>query len=185
MTDQPQVPDCVIPACGATAVRARGLCGTHYSYMRERGRLDEFPLMRPTLDERLWRDVLKTPTCWLWTGAKQNGGYGVVYTEDRRKLAHRVVYELLVGPIPPGLQIDHLCRVRHCVNPNHLEPVTPRENTLRGEGRAGQRARQTHCIHGHPFTPENTKIEATGYRSCRTCKRASYARYRIRRKEAS
>ena len=84
-------------------------------------------------------------------------------------MAHRVAYELTNGPIPDGLELDHLCRVRHCVNPSHIEAVTHRENTLRGTGPIPHRARQSHCKHGHEFTPENTYRLPNGCRHCRTC----------------
>ena len=109
--------------------------------------------------------------CWTWTGLTQPNGYGVFYVAKRPLRAHRVSYELHVGPIPPGLQIDHLCRVRNCVNPDHLEPVTARENS--------RRAMRTRCVNGHEFTAENTYMHA-GKRHCRTCRRI-----RQRGKEAS
>lgn len=111
--------------------------------------------------------------CWRWTGNKASNGYG--YVSRGRALskvvAHRVVYTMHRGPIPDGLILDHLCRNRGCVNPAHLEPVTTRENNLRGFGTSGVHARQTHCAHGHEFTTENTKIRKTGARACRTCMR--------------
>ncbi len=85
--------------------------------------------------------------------------------------AHRFAYELLVGPIPDGLVIDHLCRVRHCVNPAHMEPVTRWENTLRGGSFSAVAARQTHCVNGHPFDEENTHVDRRGFRRCRACNR--------------
>jgi hypothetical protein len=88
--------------------------------------------------------------------------------------AHRVAYELAVGPIPPGLQVDHLCRVRDCVNPAHLDPVTKRENNLRSKSPFAEAARATHCANSHPFSPENLANEP-GRRCCKTCK-AEYAR---------
>jgi HNH endonuclease len=103
--------------------------------------------------------------CWLWTGATTKG-----YGRFRGTGAHRFAYELLVGPIPQGLQLDHLCRVRNCVNPEHLEPVTCQENLRRGfiaKARAGQRP--THCPQGHEFTTENTYIWRGNKRACKTC----------------
>ena len=130
---------------------------------------------------RFWEHVEKTGDCWLWT-AKQNGkGYGK-FTVGRRSLgqrrdiyAHRFAYELLVGSIPDGLQLDHLCRVRNCVNPAHLEPVTPGENTRRGGP-----ASKTRCDYGHEFTPENTyRQPSTGRRSCLKCRRLVHRRTAI------
>jgi hypothetical protein len=131
--------------------------------------------------ERFWAKVDKNGPngCWLWTAALTSAapgqaGYGL-FTERKPKgvRAHRFAYELLVGPIPEGLQLDHLCRVRHCVNPAHLEPVTQRENILRSPVTPpGINARKTHCKHGHEFTPENTYREKrTNKRHCRECHR--------------
>ena len=120
------------------------------------------------------KNVQITETCWLWTGRIDRGGYGR-YGENGGG-AHRTSYEWFVGPIPDGLHIDHLCRVRRCVNPDHLEPVTCRENLMRGEGIAVKNARKTHCKYGHPFTPESTYNER-GHRMCRECTRAYHQAY--------
>ena len=90
--------------------------------------------------------------------------------------AHRVAYELMRGPIPDGLTLDHLCRNVGCVNPDHLEPVTMKENILRGYSPAAQAARRDECAHGHAYTPENTYRYANGSRRCRICQRAAQAR---------
>lgn len=109
--------------------------------------------------------------CWIWTGAPSNG-YGVAAFGDRDFSVHFIVYRILVGPVPEGLELDHLCERRACCNPMHLEPVTCRENILRGKG---SRRHATHCKHGHEFTPETTrwKKSASGYpyRQCRVCDR--------------
>ena len=122
-----------------------------------------------------------TNECWLWAGYINELGYGQhFYTVDGKTkyvYAHRLMYEELVGAIPQGLVIDHLCRVRCCVNPKHLEPVTASVNTLRGEG-VGVNKRKTHCPRGHEYTPENTQYRNTGWRVCRTCNRARLERQR-------
>lgn len=112
--------------------------------------------------------------CWLWTACRNSDGYGNLKVSGRAVTAHRFAYEVLIGPVPEGLTIDHLCRVRHCVNPRHLEAVTNQENVLRGVSPVAFRARQTHCKKGHEFTPENTRWVKSG-RNCRECTRA-YAR---------
>lgn len=115
--------------------------------------------------------------CWVFTGAKSTNGYGRASVGGRREnggrlvQVHRAVYEVLVGPIPEGLELDHLCGNRACYNPAHLEPVTHRENLLRGAGIAARNARKTECPHGHPYDEANTFITRRGTRSCRTCNR--------------
>ena len=114
--------------------------------------------------------------CWIWIGAGGSGGYGRV-NHPISTLAHRVVYTLLVGPIGEGLTIDHLCRVRECVNPAHMEPVTNAENTRRGESPPACNARVEHCIAGHPFDAKNTYRMPSGGRRCRRCHADRQLRY--------
>ena len=115
--------------------------------------------------------------CWLWIGhVDEKLGYGRFVVEGRRRVAHLVSYEALVGPVPAGLQLDHLCRVRSCVNPAHLEPVTQAVNIFRGEGISAINSRKTHCARGHAFSSENTVLKRGGkQRCCRTCRDARNA----------
>jgi Flp pilus assembly pilin Flp len=116
---------------------------------------------------------------WFWRGNLKTAGYGRIRLNGVKVLAHRAVYEAYVGPIPAGLTIDHLCRVRACVNPAHLEPVSMKVNVLRGVGAAAQHARQTHCKRGHPLVGEHVYLNAQGHRRCRTCQLEMHAeRYR-------
>jgi hypothetical protein len=117
--------------------------------------------------------------CWNWTGPT-NRGYGKAHHEGRKMTAHRAVWMILRGPIPSGsdTHLDHLCRNTLCVNPDHMEIVSRRENILRGESPYARNARKTHCDHGHEFTPDNTRIRTDGRRRCRTCHRADSQRYR-------
>lgn len=111
--------------------------------------------------------------CWLWTGAIQNSGYGMLGRGGQKYLAHRFAYTMLVGEIPDGMDIDHKCRVRRCCNPDHLEPVTRHENIMRGAGPAlnSQRCRSAEtCKRGHAFTAENTR-RRKGWRICLQCER--------------
>ncbi|MFF5842171.1 HNH endonuclease signature motif containing protein [Streptomyces massasporeus] len=123
--------------------------------------------------ERILRRTDRSGECWLWTGPLDRHGYAEIKISGRQRLAHRVAYETFIGPIPDGLVIDHRCRVRHCQNPDHLEPVTNRENLLRGVGVAAQNATKTHCPQGHPYDEANTIIRPRGSRRCRACHNAS------------
>lgn len=112
--------------------------------------------------------------CWEWTAFILWTGYGRMRVNNKGVYAHRFSYETFVGEIPYGLVIDHLCRNRKCVNPNHLRVVTQRENLLCGDTIPAKHAIKTHCPHGHEYTPENTRIERRGHikmRNCRACKR--------------
>jgi hypothetical protein len=139
--------------------------------------------IRP-LAERVFEKVEPTLFCWTWHGAISEAGYGVVGLGRRGEgngLVHRVVYELLVGPIPPGMDLDHLCRNRWCCNPGHLEPVTRQVNVDRGAHAKGWAEKEiTHCVNGHEFTPGNTWRSAK-QRHCRACARDR----RIARKKAA
>jgi len=127
------------------------------------------------LDQRLWSRVEKTESCWNWTGAFSSSGYGVISRGGRQGpliRTHRLAYELLVGPIPDGLQIDHLCRNKRCCNPEHLESVTQAEN-LRRYGEA-----KTHCPKEHPLPP---RVPGRKRPRCPECAR----NYRLSRQESA
>ena len=150
---------------------------------------------RTPIEDRFWAKVEKTATCWLWTGAKIPYGYGRLFSGSRTPAGspktvavHRFAYELLVGPIPDGLTIDHLCKNPSCVNPEHLEVVTLTENLRRGDGPASINARKTECDKGHPLHGENLGLWLNGSRGlqrrCRECKKAkARERYHLRKLE--
>lgn len=126
------------------------------------------------LDERIDNLTERDPSgCLLWKGARVHNGYGRIRVAGTNKLAHRAAYEAHVGPIPDGLTLDHLCRVRHCVEPAHLEPVPLRENVLRGVGPTAINAAKKKCKAGHPFD----KVYS-GARACSVCMRAKGRKWR-------
>ena len=135
-------------------------------------------------EKRFMRYINKTEKCWLWTGGN-NGKYGVFYVgpdaSPMRMYAHRWSYVHFVGLIPEGLEVNHRCEVPLCVRPDHLEPLTHRDNTLYGNAPAARKARQTHCVNNHEFTPENTYIRSNGTRACKTCRRVRMAELRASR----
>lgn len=156
---------CVIDGCERIH-EAKGVCNTHYSRLHRYGTTD-------LAEVRFWKQVEKSNTCWLWIGTRSSNGYGRfspgkgLDTSPRIYAAHRWSYEIHVAPIPEGLTIDHLCRVRNCVNPDHLEVVSMTENRRRGlMGVLG-----TVCRRGHEWTDDNSYINpTTGYRYCRACR---------------
>lgn len=180
-------PSCIVRGC-TDRQQALGLCPPHYRRLKWFGDPLVDPARKPydpllAVAER----ITESPEgCWVWTGSISRYGYGIVSFQGDYRRAHRAVWELLVGPIPDGLQIDHLChdpRVcegrgpgcvhRRCVNVDHLAVVTARQNMLRTLSPPALNAAKTRCPQGHEFTPENTYTNPTnGQRSCRTCRRA-------------
>lgn len=159
----------VIGECEATGcdrpARAKGLCNMHHHRLLRSGDAEGFSL------ERRFFDHIACETergCWQWDMPHEETGYGQ-FAGGR---AHRWSYQFFVGDIPNGLELDHLCRNRACVNPWHLDPVPCRVNILRGEGLAAQNARKTHCLRGHAFTEANTYRPPSQPRSrhCRKCR---------------
>jgi hypothetical protein len=139
------------------------------SYKRHRG--------LPLADRVRQSVVVDAAGCWIWQLSKSSNGYGRIGIRQpgqkmQLRMAHRVAYESLVGPIPAGLELDHLCRVRDCVNPEHLEPVTSKENSRRADRSGVCRARYegaAECKRGHAFDAANTRLTPEGWRRCRTC----------------
>lgn len=146
---------------------------------------------RATLEESFWRRVKKSDACWIWTGATNSDGYGLICRKSPRVrlLAHRYVYTLLVATIPTGMVIDHKCSVRLCVNPSHLDIVTQAENARRSYARGRHKnrlemgllgkfqRRKTHCPHGHHYAGANLIIDEQGRRRCRICNNEKSQRY--------
>lgn len=130
-------------------------------------------------EKRFWAKVEKTDTCWLFTGALDKDGYGKFHTVVplSPRMAHRYAYELLVGPIEEAMQIDHLCRVKACVNPAHLEPVTQQENMHRAPHK---NRGKPFCKNGHPFDEANTRVGPDGRRTCRECSNRYSREYKRR-----
>jgi hypothetical protein len=172
---------CSIEGCGKRAEK-RTWCAMHYRRWHRTGDPHKTLPQRggltgPSVAETFWDHVDKDDPagCWLWLRPSNGAGYGQLRFDGRTRQSHRVAYEMLLGPIPNGLQLDHLCRNRACVNPRHLEPVTARVNTLRGETLPSANAAKTHCPQGHPYDEANTRMNS-GHRQCRTCDRARHQR---------
>jgi hypothetical protein len=175
---------CSIESCVNDA-KCRGMCGKHYTrWFRHQDPTFTHNDMDLTFEERFWSKVNKNGPiseyapelgeCWLWTKALDKNGYGVatiIPTKDRVSKtigAHRMAYILTYGAAPEEKDLDHLCRTRDCVRPTHLEPVTHRENILRGENFTAKQTRRTNCPNGHPYEGNNLIID-NGGRKCRTC----------------
>lgn len=165
----------MVPGC-ERQYRARGFCAHHYKAYRASAAFTyKFTSPGAPVEERFWSKVTEgADGCWLWNGAIKDNGYGAFAAGSGRAVyAHRWAYEQMVAEIPEGLHLDHLCRVRACVNPWHLEPVTPLVNTRRGFGGHTK----THCPRGHSYDEQNTHIYK-GRRFCRPCRMAYSREYR-------
>lgn len=136
---------------------------------------------RKPIERRLFDKFTIGDGCWEWKGARQKG-YGAIGAGGKTGgvlRAHRVIYEWLVGPIPEGLDLDHLCRNRSCVNPSHLEPVTRRENLMRADTLPARNTAKTHCPRGHEYNEENTYIQIKAGSRMRSCKNCARARQKL------
>ena len=141
------------------------------------------PKKRPIM-ERFFDRVCFEPNtgCWLFDGSFSPDGYAYFYVSDKKmKVAHKFLYEREVSPVPEGMELDHLCLVRCCVNPQHLEVVTHAENVRRGQPRNFNR-NKTHCRNGHPYSGYNLTITPSGERTCKTCSREATRRFRERKR---
>lgn len=126
-------------------------------------------MLKPAIERFLLKINVVESGCWEWTASTDTSGYAQLKLNLKSRSAHRFIYEYYHGEIDPKLTIDHLCRNRKCVNINHLEQVTNKENILRGISFTAVNSRKTHCMHGHEFTEENTWYAENGGRDCRTC----------------
>lgn len=133
---------------------------------------------------RAFSHVVMVDSCWEWVGALSSDGYGRFHDGLRMVQAHRFMYEARRGPIGGGLSLDHLCRNRRCVNPDHLEIVTHRENCLRGESPSALVVRTNTCANGHAMVGWNVRVETNGKRRCRTCHNRRERENKARRREA-
>lgn len=178
--------------CKEKPVHGQGRCRPCYTRAARAGELGPTrKATRTPVRERIQSRVTVDPGgCWLMDGYLRNGYALMRDDEGKQRDAHRVVYEEYVGPIPEGLQLDHVCHTldkdcgggftcphRRCVNPAHLEPVTHRENALRGVSFSAANAAKTHCANGHEYTPENTYYRKPTHRVCRICNNAAAQAY--------
>lgn len=175
MYSQCYILDCSLPA----VYISKRLCRVHYL----RGYRTGNPLgaVSPTEETRFWSKVERTESCWLWTAGQDGKGYGQFHRGFPLRTvirAHRYAFLMSGKTIPEGLELDHLCRNRRCVNPDHLEAVTIATNNLRGESIQAVNARKTHCLRGHPFTEANTRINKAGARVCIVCSKSRRTRER-------
>lgn len=173
---------CAIEGCSKPACK-RGWCEGHYWRWRNHGTPGETLLKSRTPDDRRYDKPHGESGCWIWNGRVNDKGYAALRVAGKFWAAHRWYYTQAKGPIPEGLEIDHLCRNPSCVNPEHLEPVTQLENLARSRNPASIALRFDTCIHGHPLTEDNVYRQPKwpNKRRCRTCIRAARSRARARK----
>lgn len=187
---------CAVQGCTDQGRLIRGWCYRHWRRWKVHGDPLKGVVRYEWPDNLLRRTAPQPDGCIHYTGEIDDGGYGRVSRHGSKVSAHRAAYEMFVGPIPEGHELDHACHDpdtcrggdtclhRRCVNVDHLLPTTPQENTLRSNSPAARKSRQTHCIHGHEFTPENTYRTDKGNRRCRRCIADAQARYQGRKRAA-
>lgn len=144
--------------------------------------------MKTTAEQRFWSQVRKTKKCWNWCGSKMGLGYGRIFVKGKSIVAHRFSYMLLKGSIRKGLELDHLCRNKKCVNPSHLEAVSHKENCLRGRSFTAFHAAKKYCKRGHKFNSKNTRMivhknRLSPARNCKLCAKITNKRWRDKNPE--
>ena len=155
---------CSVPGCERKPHGA--LCPVHRWRLKKHGNVDRVSVIRGDDERRFLTKIAESGTCWVWLGERTREGYGRFAIRSRNRSAHRWFYERRFGSLPDGLELDHLCRNKSCVNPMHLEPVTHSENVRRAGTANG---RKTHCPHGHPYEGDNLMLTKHGHRFCRAC----------------
>ena len=174
---------CTVEGCGSTHRVSKGLCNKHYLRQERYGDTEavhpKTKIVHPLINRVEAKLDKNGPvfkelgSCWLWKGRKSKDGYGYITQYDNAYRVHRVTYEHYVGPIPEKLELDHLCRVRHCAAPLHLEPVTREVNRLRGNNVCTLNSKKTHCKRGHELPEERLN---NGQRYCFVCAEERYKR---------